>query len=1579
MNSSNVYSHALKAVQLGIILLLTALFSIAHAEVPVVFWHSQPVKPNETVMVQGHAITTATIVDAQRLEDYSPGSPLPLVNADLTNPARISPLSFGESILNFVVPENWQNGVFAYRLVNDLAGAVHLVNAPEPWFFHGDQGNRSTPGGWISVYGNMLSIAGGTPKLSLVSNGIEVVQLLARSGGNSYEQSFDLPENLPEGSYQIYVHNGYGGSAAWTRLSANETVGSDLLKIVSKSTLWETIARAQTEVLIDPASNNGGALSWDAVFQVAIQTIQARSGLGGVIHVKPGVYTLNDYLVLPDHTILEGDFGQRDTTILQWGDSAVPDLAGRNPLVSGKTLIVWPATRGTFSIGDLTLARTSVNRVGVCIERAYTNTAEQSAWFRRISCGEPNTADAALTVASTEFGNYRPGFFMTSTRNTEITDSTIDMIAGITLHGQVSDNKLMNPLDSRFVYETNEFVRIENNTFRWRLAPLSVNFGLKNLVYAGNTEMMLGTETQNGTGAWADVGDFMGTFGHNHRDVYFAKNQILREEADAPYAHQGPTLDGNAGVYFGKVNSVSGTTINLAGVTSIAQPNLRPRTQFGAMVQILSGKGAGQWRHLVSNVLDSSKLPVSVIQIDRPWDVDPDASSWLSINDFQGRMIFYGNNLDNAPKLQIYYASHDVIVAENLLSTKKDVVIPVWVGYRELGWGSMTHGWHYQVLDNIGSGNVKIMMPTLITSLDVTTPLGAGAPQAVHLVPKWGSYPGYDGSYVSTHIYRGNRNNFSPTFEIWPNSQNTGFLVENNVGLSSLVFQDIPFKQEIGQIRNNISPEGNRTQLIGSTNGQGYTTDPGAGVVLNYTSGAVVNLARSGLATASNDCCWYGRVTPVDGRTGGLWASGDVGSSGNAAQPWYQIDLRTSNIIQSVKIWPRLDVGAETADVWVLVSPTPFTSNDLDTERARPEVFSQFLGGKFSDARAIDLTTVQGGKFIGRYVRAWKSFLPSTGQLQLSEIEIFGYSGIGLGLTITPDVSTLPQGGSVNYTITATNQGSNPATNVTAYGTLASCDLGTINSGASASCVRSAAANTVGTLIQSMTVYSAEPEADTTNNTATVSTNVQGVLVVSKNGAGMVASTTGEINCGAACTSAYAANTLVTLTATANANSVFAGWSGICTGTTATCSVTMDASKNVVATFNTANVIPVANAGAAQTVPEASTVTLSGSGTDTDGTIATYAWTQTAGPVVTLAGVNTATTTFIAPAAATNTLLTFQLIVTDNLGATGTSSTNVTVTHVNVQLATPTVLTATPNTTAGTPVVLSWKDNANNETAYLIEVSTGGAFSTVTSLTSAAAQTTATARTVTYNATATLGSVYTYRVTAIQVVGGATNTSLPITVVADLTAPAAPTAPSSLTATLTSATQVRLSWIDNASTETAYVVEASTNGGAYTTLTTMTRTPAQSAATGGTALTYNATVAKNNIYSYRVKAQTSRYGLTTPSAYAGSVGMSVTVPLAPTSVAASAGTTAGSTKVTWIDAASNESGFTVQRSLLTGTAWGSYTTVGSVVPGNATTGATLSVTDTGRKKGSSYRYQVRANGVVGNSAYVGPSNVVVSP
>jgi hypothetical protein len=72
-------------------------------------------------------------------------------------------------------------------------------------------------------------------------------------------------------------------------------------------------------------------------------------------------------------------------------------------------------------------------------------------------------------------------------------------------------------------------------------------------------------------------------------------------------------------------------------------------------------------------------------------------------------------------------------------------------------------------------------------------------------------------------------------------------------------------------------------------------------------------------------------------------------------------------------------------------------------------------------------------------------------------------------------------------------------------------------------------------------------------------------LTVAKTGNGQI--TGNGITCGTDCTEDLAPNTQVTLTATATTGSMFKQWTGDCTGTTATVTVTMDKAKSCTATF----------------------------------------------------------------------------------------------------------------------------------------------------------------------------------------------------------------------------------------------------------------------------------------------------------------------------------------------------------------------------------------------------------------------------
>lgn len=182
----------------------------------------------------------------------------------------------------------------------------------------------------------------------------------------------------------------------------------------------------------------------------------------------------------------------------------------------------------------------------------------------------------------------------------------------------------------------------------------------------------------------------------------------------------------------------------------------------------------------------------------------------------------------------------------------------------------------------------------------------------------------------------------------------------------------------------------------------------------------------------------------------------------------------------------------------------------------------------------------------------------------------------GNGGTVSVAAATsqmfLVQGGTVKTTITLTRSGYNAPVTLTATG---------VPTGVTASFSPDSFTGSVLTSTLTLTAAVDAPTfqgvigvtvtgSDGTGNSAFIPLTVlRPQLTVSRvgTGSGTVTSNPPGINCGGACSTSFPAGTNMTLTATAATGSVFAGWSGACSGTT-TCSFTLGASATVSATFN---------------------------------------------------------------------------------------------------------------------------------------------------------------------------------------------------------------------------------------------------------------------------------------------------------------------------------------------------------------------------------------------------------------------------
>jgi hypothetical protein len=93
------------------------------------------------------------------------------------------------------------------------------------------------------------------------------------------------------------------------------------------------------------------------------------------------------------------------------------------------------------------------------------------------------------------------------------------------------------------------------------------------------------------------------------------------------------------------------------------------------------------------------------------------------------------------------------------------------------------------------------------------------------------------------------------------------------------------------------------------------------------------------------------------------------------------------------------------------------------------------------------------------------------------------------------------------------------------------------------------------------------PSAMTITATFGSSTTFALTATVSGGGTGTVTSAPAGLSCSTVCTASFASGTSVTVTATAGAGSVFAGWSGACSGSGA-CTVVLDQARAVTARFS---------------------------------------------------------------------------------------------------------------------------------------------------------------------------------------------------------------------------------------------------------------------------------------------------------------------------------------------------------------------------------------------------------------------------
>jgi len=257
---------------------------------------------------------------------------------------------------------------------------------------------------------------------------------------------------------------------------------------------------------------------------------------------------------------------------------------------------------------------------------------------------------------------------------------------------------------------------------------------------------------------------------------------------------------------------------------------------------------------------------------------------------------------------------------------------------------------------------------------------------------------------------------------------------------------------------------------------------------------------------------------------------------------------------------------------------------------------------------------------------------------------------------------------------------------------------------------------------------------------------------------------------------------------------------------------------------------------------------------------------------------------------------------------------------------------------SATQVKLTWVDLATDETSFEVEQSTDGTkFTKIADLP---------ANTSVYqNKSLKSATKYWYRVRARNASGASAYSN--IANATTLVIITIPKAPSALAATAVSATQINLTWTDNATDETGFELERSTDAVTFTKIADL----------GANVTAYQHTgLVPATRYWYRVLAKNAA-GKSAYSNIANATTQQV-APIAPTGLTATAVSTS-QIDLKWTDNANNETGYQLERSQ-NGT---SFTKIADLAA-NVT-----AYQSTGLAAATEYYYRVRAVNAVGGSGY----------
>ena len=257
---------------------------------PVIYEHSGEAGPDETFFMVGDRLTTATVLSAWGASADNP-------DGQEWKP-RTQFLTGG--YLAATMPEKAADGPFVVWAKNAAGwSAPRVLNAPEPWWCGPD---RAAAGSSVRIFGRNLARRPDFAQafVYVCQTGKPGVWAKIIKAGK-YDVTFELPEKLALGEYQVWVHAGAGGEYGWggpVKLVVTEPANKN-----NKPTSFAKSGGVSIE--LKPTASG-------ADIQKAMDDLSARGG--GIVRLPAGQFTFGGTLLVPANVTLSGT-GREATTL----------------------------------------------------------------------------------------------------------------------------------------------------------------------------------------------------------------------------------------------------------------------------------------------------------------------------------------------------------------------------------------------------------------------------------------------------------------------------------------------------------------------------------------------------------------------------------------------------------------------------------------------------------------------------------------------------------------------------------------------------------------------------------------------------------------------------------------------------------------------------------------------------------------------------------------------------------------------------------------------------------------------------------------------------------------------------------------------------------------------------------------------------------------------------------------------------------------------------------------------------------------------------------------------------------------